>query len=362
MVDREILWNIEPHTKAKHKILKTYLKAWFPIMSRYNSKILYVDGFSGPGEYKGGEPGSPIIAIEIAQNHILELEKEIVFLFIDKKSEYCDNLGCHLDKIQLKENIKYQIICDEFENCVKTIFDKLDEQRKIIAPSFFLLDPFGFSQISFDIIRRIMNNDKCEVLITFVYDSINRFMSTEQNKEIMDNLFGTNKWEGINQITTPDERKDFLLSLYINQLVEEADISYVRIFEMKNKYNHTVYYLIYATNHILGLEKMKEAMWKVDKSGDFQFSDRTNLEQEVLFSDIPDCAELKREVLKKYKGSSVYIDNIEEYVITETAYLKKHLRKNVLKPLEQSDTPKINVMERQRRLTYPSGCIIQFLT
>ena len=25
------LWEIEPHTKAKHEILKRYLDAWFPL-------------------------------------------------------------------------------------------------------------------------------------------------------------------------------------------------------------------------------------------------------------------------------------------------------------------------------------------
>ena len=38
-----------------------------PILSRGSfPEILYIDGFAGPGEYEGGEPGSPIIALETA--------------------------------------------------------------------------------------------------------------------------------------------------------------------------------------------------------------------------------------------------------------------------------------------------------
>ena len=29
-------------------------------------EILYIDGFAGPGEYEGGEAGSPIIALDTA--------------------------------------------------------------------------------------------------------------------------------------------------------------------------------------------------------------------------------------------------------------------------------------------------------
>ena len=39
------IWEIEPHTEAKHEILEKYLNAWLPIMTRWNGRILYIDGF-----------------------------------------------------------------------------------------------------------------------------------------------------------------------------------------------------------------------------------------------------------------------------------------------------------------------------
>ncbi|PIU78275.1 MAG: hypothetical protein COZ28_01740 [Candidatus Moranbacteria bacterium CG_4_10_14_3_um_filter_44_15] len=49
------IWNIEPHTEEKHEILRKYLDAWLPIMTRWNGRVLYIDGFAGPGEYIGGK-------------------------------------------------------------------------------------------------------------------------------------------------------------------------------------------------------------------------------------------------------------------------------------------------------------------
>ena len=54
---RETLWEMEPHTAAKHTILRRYLQGWIPIMSRLvgrwashgRGRLVMLDGFCGPG-------------------------------------------------------------------------------------------------------------------------------------------------------------------------------------------------------------------------------------------------------------------------------------------------------------------------
>lgn len=58
----DTIWDIEPHTAAKHDILRRYLQAWIPILGSTHERIVYIDAFAGPGIYKGGEDGSPIVA------------------------------------------------------------------------------------------------------------------------------------------------------------------------------------------------------------------------------------------------------------------------------------------------------------
>ena len=72
------VWEAEPHTLAKHGILRTYLEAWAAILSnaRFGTELLFVDGFAGPGEYLLGEPGSPIVALNSILNHDRSLTKE----------------------------------------------------------------------------------------------------------------------------------------------------------------------------------------------------------------------------------------------------------------------------------------------
>src|SRR6266851_2042620 len=66
MAVEETLWELSPHTAAKHIILKQHLDAWLPIMTTTYDRLLFIDGFAGPGRYSHGEPGSPIVALRAA--------------------------------------------------------------------------------------------------------------------------------------------------------------------------------------------------------------------------------------------------------------------------------------------------------
>jgi three-Cys-motif partner protein len=103
------VWNAEPHTVAKHIILQTYLGAWFPILAKFNGRIIYVDGFAGPGRYADGEVGSPIIALDWARTHRASLSGELVFYFIEKDRDRAENLRKEVADIQLPAN--FQGLC-----------------------------------------------------------------------------------------------------------------------------------------------------------------------------------------------------------------------------------------------------------
>ena len=101
----ETLWEIEPHTQAKHEILRRYLGAWFPIMGKYNKRLIYLDGFCGPGRYKRGEDGSPIIALKQALEHKDRLKRnDITFLFIDEREDRIQHLTTELATMDIPIN------------------------------------------------------------------------------------------------------------------------------------------------------------------------------------------------------------------------------------------------------------------
>ena len=91
------VWELEPHTRAKHAILRRYLQAWTPILSMGGfPQIAYIDGFAGPGRYSKGEDGSPVIALRIAVEQTAQ-NTTVMFLFVELKQERADVLQTAVD-------------------------------------------------------------------------------------------------------------------------------------------------------------------------------------------------------------------------------------------------------------------------
>ena len=156
------IWPLEPHTKAKHEILKYYLGAWFPILASVHLRLLYVDGFAGPGEYKRGEDGSPIIALKVARDHALRHKltrsgMDLVFLFVEKNEERYQNLERKIGELkpQLPNAFRIETYCASFEEVFDQVLSQIEEQGKRLAPSFVFVDPFGPTGFPISLIGRL---------------------------------------------------------------------------------------------------------------------------------------------------------------------------------------------------------------
>lgn len=330
------LWSMDDHTRAKHEILRRYLEAWLPIMATYNGRIIYLDGFAGPGKYQGGEDGSPIIAIETFLNHIHAQirNKEVLFAFIEQNHDRCEHLRQLLAQRTLPPSAKYTIREGNFDETMTGLLDSLENQQLRLAPTFAFIDPFGYSHTPMKTIKRLMSHPKCEVLITFMYEEINRFLTFDDpNKASQyDGLFGTSEWRKIAQAaSTPRGRRDQLHNLYQDQLRQVANIRYIRSFSMWNKRNTTDYFLFFGTNSLKGMEKMKESMWKVDPVGTYEFSDNTDPNQLLLFSQL-DYSILQRMLSDHFGGKTASVEDVKEYVIADTPFNK--FKTEALKPME----------------------------
>jgi len=359
------IWPIKPHTAAKHQILRKYLDAWLPIITRWHGRALYIDGFAGPGEYQAGEDGSPIIAIKALLEHRAAIESEVVMFFIEADNDRCEFLKKKVGTFQLPANLKAECVCGEFEKTLAEILNDADKQKKVLAPAFVFIDPFGFTGIPMDLIKRIMENPRCEVLITFMYEDINRFVKLESLWDNLNKTFGTEKWKDVLKISDPQQRLSFLHNVYEEQLETSCRIKHVRSFRMLNESNKTDYFLFFGTNNLIGLKKMKEAMWRVDQTGRFHFSDAThNPNQLVLFESGPDFLDLKKQILAQFKGKTVSVLELENFIVTQTPFRETHYKQQILKPMENNNPPEIKVIcksKKRRKGTYPVGCMIEFL-
>lgn len=318
-----IVWKLEPHTKAKHELLERYLAAWFPILSTYHSRIVYIDGFAGPGRYEHGEDGSPVIAVKVALNHRQSIAGEVVFYFIEEREDRLQHLGQELRKLVLPKHFKVTSESGKFHERFGAVLDSIESGNDSLAPTFAFIDPFGFSGIPFSLIERLLRHERTEAFVTFMVEAINRFIEHPEAKvvqHIVDALGGD---EAVQIAKGSGDRVGQLREMYQSKLQQVS--KYVRYFEMRDRQARPQYYLFFATNHRLGHVKMKEAMWKVDPDGEFRFSDATNPSQLVLFE--VDATPKLVEQLRGEFGSKGMVTGkaVREFVEDETAFLKKHM-------------------------------------
>lgn len=354
---RTTVWDLKPHTRAKHEILKRYLQAWVPILTLGGfPEILYVDGFAGPGLYSKGEPGSPIIALRAALNQRVKIKATLFFLFVEVRQDRAKVLQEIIDGLDYPDNFHVKVAKGKtFEEALAELFQFYLDKGKLLPPTFAFIDPFGWTGVPFSAVAEIMRHPSCEVLVTFMYEDINRFIGHADQEENFDAWFGTADWRRALSLVDPRERNRFLHDLYLHQLRERAGAKYVRSFQMRNDKDVTDYYLFYATNNLLGLAKMKEAMWKVDESGEFTFSDATDPKQLVLFANEPRLEVLRFQILEQFARREVTVGQIEEFVLAHTAFSQTHYKTRVLRPMEMSDPPQlraINAPVRRRPGTY----------
>ena len=340
------------------------MDAWLPIMAQSNYRVLFIDGFAGPGEYQDGEPGSPLIALNSLREHTArsKMQGEILFLFIENDERRFN----HLEQLMAEQDlspppsIKYQVIPSAFDDTLKAVLDNIEEQNSRLAPSFVMIDPFGVSDTPMDVIKRILRNPKSEVYVSFMYEPIRRFIGSPEFEPHLDSLFGTERWREAKNIPDVQEKKSFLQDLYASQL-KEAGARYVVHFELYEGNRH-VYSIFFGTKNLDACNLMKQAIWKVAPFGDYQF--RGARSGQLAFENtLVDLSVLENELLNRFGVEApVPIEVLEEFIKSdETDFHTGHLKRKTLKPMEDQGRLEVVSSPRKRRGAYPARTLLKFL-
>lgn len=99
-VRESTVWDRDPHTEAKHLVLRGYFDAWYPAMLRTFPRLTVLEGYSGPGVYAKGEDGSPEIALRsLAERpELLDNGRAVRFVFIEERRDRFEKLQDVIDR------------------------------------------------------------------------------------------------------------------------------------------------------------------------------------------------------------------------------------------------------------------------
>ena len=326
----EAVWTLEPHSKGKHDLLRGYLPLWLQILGTWHGDLVLYDGFAGPGEYKDGEEGSPIIMLRAARDYISQHPKgRVRCVFVDNERERVDHLKKLVDgenrPAGLDVNILYGEFAGEVTNTLRSIARRQNEGCSV--PSFFMIDPFGIKGVPFSALSDLLALDKSECLFTLMWDAILRHSEHPTFEEYMLELFGDSGWRG----RSGGSLKEYVYQRF-EQRLREAGAKYVLVFHLWKEGRH-IYSLFFATKGIKGCDVMKQAIWKVDRTGSYTFRGAKSGQSRLALP--VDHSGLRDDLRAEFGFGWVSVEQADEFVQGDrTRFHSGHLRKETLRPLE----------------------------
>ncbi len=343
-------------------VLEKYLEAWLPIVLSSFGRARFIDAFAGPGEYSGDEEGSPLIALNAFARHKAQPKMKglLECVFIEKEPKRFAHLR---DLIRQREsNGRIPAGCDvkfrndEFHRCVSEL---VADTAHTVVPTFVMVDPFGVSDTPMKSIAQLMQQESTEVYISVMMEHINRLAATDEFANPLDGLYGCRDWRsGLN--LQGAARREFFCKLYERQLRNAENAKYVLKFDLKGKRGTVVYSVFFASNHGLGCDRMKQAMWRVDRTGAYQFRGQLVNQPEFAFDE--DLTLLQKALRERFgMETPVQVQDIERFMMSDGTLFHTGHYKSVLREMEKEGFLHVTRSSRSSRGRFPVDTILEFL-
>ena len=311
----------------KHRLIEEYLKGWFPKLGHWAGRIVYFDTHAGRGRHAQGNLGSPLIALQTFMNHssrdrILR-SSEVVFYFIERNKANYDALCGELKSFQdLPRGIKVYPVLEDCEKVLEEILDHLESTGASIAPSFFFVDPFGFS-LPMTLLRRIIQFERVELLINVMWRELDMAIcqrgKVSRLKQRLDDFFGSDDWLSIADISGSENRADAAVGL----LARSLGAKWSTYLKMRIK-RRTRYILLHLTNHDAGRDLIKESIWELCPDGSY-IANADTPNQLLLLQPKPDFRPLERWLYERLSQGPRRWSYLERE-LRATIWLPKHAR------------------------------------
>jgi three-Cys-motif partner protein len=256
-------------TKAKHFILKRYLQALaFKVLRFYD--ITYVDGFSGPWETKTEDfvDSSFMIAINVLKDAQEKIRLQTgrrpkirCFFSENNRQAYAKLAVAIVPFHKPEEDFEIKTYCGEFESAIPEIRVYIDRSFPLI-----FIDPTGWTGYSFSTIGALFNRPKCEVLINFMYDFINRAASMSDPKTIasLDPILGGAGWEARLDLSLPRGRA--VEKLFRQNLAAAGNFNFVVSTKIdRPTADRPHFFIAYGTKSRDGLKAFRETEYNALK-------------------------------------------------------------------------------------------------
>ena len=318
-------------SKVKDALLGNYFKPYIQKIMYTRKPIVYVDCFAGKGKFADGNPGSPLIALDIIQeckskSAVDSSNIETTFIDLNYADDLRHNLSGYCD---------VQIISGKYEENIKRILK--DKGRCNV---FLYIDPYGikalqsslfdyFADRDFNSIELLINlnsfgfiSEACHALGTDfdapdVFEDLVEYDSTkldanDKSVKELDEIAGGDYWKAI-------------IAAYNRKEIDgyEAEVRFAEQYclRLMQKYKYVLnmplrirrgqrpkYRMIHATNHCDGCLLMVDNICKRWEMWlDVQNEGQMSLFTETYDNQIIDDSEIRQRVIEHFSECHTWI-------------------------------------------------------
>ena len=248
-------------TYLKHFFLERYLERVAYNIFSFQNEFVYVDGFSGP--WKSNDEKFEDTSFVIAINELRKIKTgfaergknvRIRCMFIEKNSKTYSDLQHTTQSIS---DIEIKTVCGSFEDLIPEIVN-------FVGTSFSLvfINPTGWTGYGLKKITPLLKL-RGEVIINFMFDYINRFISNPRPETAhdYDPLYGDSYWydEYSDLVAHGASREDAVLGVYKQRVRAAGTFPHITSTRIKKPLHERAYFhLVYATRHWKGLVEFSE--------------------------------------------------------------------------------------------------------
>jgi three-Cys-motif partner protein len=253
-------------TQAKHFVLKRYLEGLaFKVLTF--SDLTYVDGFCGPWKTQTEDfsDSSFMIAIAVlrdAQRRLFERDgklRRIRLFFSEIHPGAFRQLAAAVAPFHKpQDRFEIQTYQGSFEDAVSRVDAFIGSSLPLI-----FIDPTGWTGYPLAKIKPLFSRPKCEVLITFMYDFINRFVHSEDPETLasLDPILGGPGWR--DRLDTNLQRGVAAQELFKEALRDAGRFRFVVSTAIdKATADRPHFSITYATKSLGGLREFRETEYR----------------------------------------------------------------------------------------------------
>jgi three-Cys-motif partner protein len=260
----------------KHAVLEQYLVPFASKIGKYASdkRVVYVDGYAGPGRYADGTEGSPALvlskAASVADYRTLEC------LFVERRRASFRCLGDLVSQAPGQG-----VRCAAYRGSVsKRLGDLLDLAGP--SPLFIFLDPFGLGLSFTELTSKVLGGArgpggaKTEVLLNFSANATRRIggfldpACTARNRDAtldaMNRVCGGDWWQDVYGMHETTEARVAAIATEYAARIAQATGAYSWVCAVRNRSTlQPVYHLVFFTRHSDGVWLFGDALARAQK-------------------------------------------------------------------------------------------------